>query len=113
MAVVASYVDTVRQILVRVVEDLNRIPRPEVETLLIEDQVLASFVLMRVGWHSGKRVNNIVISARIRDGKVWIEDDNTDLSFCDKLMQAGVPKEDIVLAFQPPELRHLTDFAVA
>ena len=31
----------------------------------------------------------------------------------DELVRAGVPKSDIVLAFQPPELRHLTEFAVA
>jgi hypothetical protein len=29
------------------------------------------------------------------------------------LLEAGVPKEDIVLAFHPPEMRALTDLAVA
>jgi hypothetical protein len=113
MAVVTTYADTVRQIFISVAEHLKRIPKPGVETLLVEDPEKALFLLRRLGWDAGKRVNNTVIAARVRDGKVWVEEDNTDLSFADELVRAGVPKEDIVLAFQPPELRHLTEFAVA
>jgi XisI protein len=29
-----------------------------------------------------------------------------------ELLREGVPKEDIVLAFQPPEVRKFTEFAV-
>src|SRR5689334_16066425 len=111
--------DTVKQAEVlhttldRIEGHLKRIPKPNVDTLLIEDRVQNAFLLMRVGWHERKRVNNTVIFARVKDGKIWIEDDNTELSFFDELVKAGVPKSDIVLAFQPPELRHLTDFAVA
>jgi hypothetical protein len=97
----------------RVAGHLKRIPKPGVETHLIEDVAQGIFLLQRIGWHAGKRVNNTVILARVRDGKVWIEDDNTDLCFADELVRAGVPKEDIVLGFQPPERRHLTEFAVA
>jgi hypothetical protein len=113
MGIVTNHSDTVRQILTRVAEHLKRLPKPEVETLLIEDPTQGVFMLRRLGWHAGQRVDNTVIFARVRDGKVWIEEDNTDLSFYDELARAGIPKSDIVLAFQPPELRHLTEFAVA
>lgn len=108
-----DHVSAVRQVLERVAGYLRRIPKPGVETCLTEDPEQKTFLLHRVGWHAGKRVNNVVIFARVRDGRVWIEDDNTDLSFADELVRAGVPKEDIVLGFQPPERRHLTEFAVA
>jgi ketosteroid isomerase-like protein len=113
MADLTNYADTVREILARIAENLKRIPKPDVETLLVEDPRLAAFLLRRLGWDAGRRVNNTVIAARIRDGKVWIEEDNTDLSFADELLRRGVPKEDIVLGFQPPQRRHLTEFAVA
>jgi hypothetical protein len=113
MANVITYTENVRIILNRVAENLRKIAKPEVETLLIENITQDVFLLFRVGWHGGSRVSNIVIFARIRDSKVWIEQDNTDLSFADELLQAGIPREDIVLAFQPPERRHLTEFAVA
>jgi hypothetical protein len=113
MGDVTNSPDMVRQILSRVAEHLKRIPKPDVDTLLLEDAAHTAFLLNRIGWHDGKRVNNTVIFARVRGGKVWIEDDNTDLTFCDELLRAGVPREDIVLGFQPPERRHLTEFAVA
>jgi hypothetical protein len=106
-------VNAVRQILDRVAGHLKRIPKPGVETVVVEDPAQGIFLLQRLGWHAGKRINNVVILARVRDGKVWVEEDNTDLCFADELVSAGVPKEDIVLAFQPPERRHLTEFAVA
>jgi hypothetical protein len=51
--------------------------------------------------------------ARIHNGKIWIEEDNTEEGLASLLVEAGVPKEDIVLAFHPPELRDLTEYAVA
>lgn len=109
---VTSYAEIVSSILKRIAESLKKIPKTDVETLLIEIDTQDVFVLFRLGWHEMKRVNNIVIFARIRDSKVWIEQDNTDLSFADELLGAGVPSDDIVLAFQHPDRRHLTEFAV-
>jgi hypothetical protein len=108
-----DYVSVVREILTRVAGHLKRIPKPGVDTAVVADAESGVFALLRLGWHAGKRVNNVVILARVRDGKVWIEDDNTDLSFADELLRAGVPASDIVLGFQPPDRRHLTAFAVA
>ncbi|MCI0699847.1 MAG: XisI protein [Planctomycetia bacterium] len=113
MGAVITYAETVRQIMDRVASHLKRIPKPGVETHLIADADQGIYLLQRVGWHEKKRVNNIVLFARIRDGKIWIEEDNTDLPLADELVRAGIPKEDIVLGFQPPERRHLTEFAVA
>jgi hypothetical protein len=48
---------------------------------------------------------------RLCHGKFWIEDDMTEEGIATDLLQAGVPKEDIVLAFQPPEARQFTEFA--
>jgi len=55
-----------------------------------------------------------------RDGAVLIHDgrregreDGTERGFAVKLVEAGIPREDIVLAFCRPHRRKLTDFAVA
>ena len=39
--------------------------------------------------------------------------DNTDAVVAHDLERAGVPKTDIVLGFQPPDVRPLTEYAVA
>jgi hypothetical protein len=48
----------------------------------------------------------------IRDGKIWIQHDGTEVGVVDELVALGVPKQDIVLAYQPVSGRKLTEFAV-
>ena len=67
--------------------------------------------LRSVGDH--RRVNRTVINLRLRDGKVWIEEDWTEQGVATDLLAAGVARDSIVLAFHPPHLREYTEFAVA
>ena len=47
------------------------------------------------------------------DRKFWIEEDWKEDWIATDLVRAGVPKEDIVLAFHEPGMRQYTDFAAA
>ncbi|HAA31595.1 MAG TPA: hypothetical protein DCE56_32705 [Cyanobacteria bacterium UBA8553] len=49
-----------------------------------------------------------IIHLRLKDQKIWIEEDWTEDGIAIALLQAGVPHEDIVLAFHPPRLRQFT-----
>jgi hypothetical protein len=53
-----------------------------------------------------------VFHVDIKDGKVWIQEDVTDLPLVLKLEQAGIPKEDIVLAFHARYKRALSGYGV-
>jgi hypothetical protein len=53
----------------------------------------------------------MTVYVRIRDHKFWIEEDLTEDGIANDLVQAGVPPEDIVLAFHEPKMRQYTDFA--
>jgi hypothetical protein len=68
---------------------------------------------MNAGWSNQKRVSAITVYARVENGKIWIEEDWTEDGIATDLVREGVPKEDIVLAFHPPEMRPYTDFAAA
>ena len=57
--------------------------------------------------------NRWAVYVRVRDRKFWIEEDRTEDGIATDLVRAGVPKEDIVLAFHEPGMRQYTDFAVA
>ena len=70
------------------------------------------YLVVTIGWDGPRRVHHIVIQLDIIDGKIWIQCDNTDAVVAHDLEQAGVPKKDIVLGFQPPEVRPLTEYAV-
>ena len=85
----------------------------EIEEELIMDQVRDHYLLVNVGWKENKRTYGNSIHVDIKDGKIWIQRDLTDLCIAEKLLEKGVPKEDIVLAFHPPFNRQFMDFAVA
>jgi XisI protein len=54
-----------------------------------------------------------LIHVEIIDSKVWIQVDGTEDGIAQDLVQAGIPKEDIVLGFHEPSIRPHTGFAVA
>ena len=72
----------------------------------------AHYIWMNLGWQNGDRVTGMTVYIRIRDNKFWIEEDWTEDGIATDLVRAGVPKEDIVLAFHEPQMRNYT-FAVA
>lgn len=86
---------------------------PQVETAIIRDDENGQYQLMRVGWRGETRLRRPVFYVRLKEDKIWIEEDWTQESIANELLPAGIPNEDIVLAFNPPEVRHLTDFAVS
>ncbi len=71
------------------------------------------YALITLGWNAGRRVHFPLVHIDIRDGKVWIEKDNTEDGVAPELVQAGIPKSHIVLAFRSPEVRKHTEYAVA
>lgn len=89
--------------------------QPGVETVTVLDPEHDQYGLFQVGWQSDapRRVLRPVFFARIKGGKVWVEEDNTDFTLADLLMDAGVRREDIVLGFLHPDERRYSDFAVA
>jgi|APTNR8051073442_1049403.scaffolds.fasta_scaffold09990_3 hypothetical protein len=86
---------------------------PEVENRVIVDRDNNSFQMLRIGWHNEHFVFAIVFHFDIKNNKVWFQCNNTELEVVDELMKMGIPKEDIVLGFQPPYARPHTGFATA
>lgn len=84
----------------------------QIETEFLVDKDNTSFAVFRTGWLKDTRIHGAILHVDVKDDKIWIEYDGTDRPIADELVEAGVPKEDIVLAFQPEELRAHTGFAV-
>jgi hypothetical protein len=84
-----------------------------IETACVFDEKRDHYLLVNLGWQNGRRVRAVTLHVRLKNGKIWIEDDMTEDGIATRLVEAGVPKEDIVLAFQPPDVRPHTEFAVA
>jgi hypothetical protein len=69
-------------------------------------------MVMDIGWNNAGRVHSVPIHLRIKNDKIWLEWDGTDQEIAQQLINAGVPQEEIVLAFYRPERRKLTGFAL-
>jgi XisI protein len=84
----------------------------DVRSEIVIDPVNDHYELIYVGWDRHRRIHGPVLHLDIIDGKIWIQHDGTDRPVALELEAAGVPKEDIVLAFHPREDRKLTGYAV-
>jgi hypothetical protein len=72
------------------------------------------YLILFVGWHSQHvRELKIHVYVRLREGKFWIEEDGTEFGIARQLTNLGVPKSDIVLAFQTPAERRYGEYALA
>jgi hypothetical protein len=84
----------------------------DIRTEAVVDREHDHYEVMQVGWHGGQRVHGSIIHIDIRDGKVWIEHNGTDARLGEELVAAGIRRQDIVLGFQPEEVRPLTAYGV-
>ena len=91
----------------------NGNPTDGIQEQLIIDTQNNHFQLLSVGWQKSKFVFAAIFHFDIFHGKVWIQQNNTEVFVADELIVRGVAKEDIVLGFQPPVARLHTGFAVA
>ena len=83
----------------------------QIETFPICDTNQDDYLLLDIGWDQTGRVYSVIFHLSLRDGKVWIEQDGLETGITPELLEAGIPKDDIVLAFYRPERRALIDFA--
>ncbi|KKD38419.1 MAG: XisI protein [Limnoraphis robusta] len=81
------------------------------ESCLVFDDQHNHYIWLFLGWEGKKQTRHIQVHIRIKNEKIYIEQDWTEEGIVTELLNLGVPKEDIVLAFYPPEERKFTEFA--
>lgn len=84
-----------------------------VDQVVVLDDTHGVYLIYQLGWQEHDRVKIPWVQIRLKNGKFWIEEDWTQESVVERLLTAGVPNEDIVLGFNPPDMRQYTEFAVA
>ncbi|MBD2458975.1 XisI protein [Nostoc sp. FACHB-87] len=110
---IAHYQNLIKQILAEYDRISSQVPDPDIDEVLMFDDQRSQYLWFNIGWKNDKRVEAISVYVRIKNEKIYIEEDWTEEGIATDLLREGVPKEDIVLAFHDPESRKLTEFAVA
>jgi hypothetical protein len=106
--------DRYREIVRRLIEDYASCNPTygDIRTEAVVDRERDHYEVMQVGWDGDRRVHGSILHIDIRDGKVWLEHNGTDARIGEELVAAGIARKDIVLGFQPEELRSLAGFGV-
>ena len=85
----------------------------EIEMEVLFDQERDRYQILRAGWLQKSRVYGILIHIDLKDNKVWIQYDGTEVGVANELLERGIPREDIVLAYHSPFMRQYDGFAVS
>lgn len=85
----------------------------EYEVQTIFDTERDHYQLLYVGWRGNKRDFGCILHLDIKGKKIWIQHDGTEVGIANQLVEMGVPKEDIVLAFHEPAVRQFTGFGIS
>jgi XisI protein len=84
----------------------------DVEAQTVFDKEHDHYQLVHVGWRNYRRIYGCVLHLDIKDGKIWVQHDGTEIGIVSDLEALGVPKKDIVLGFHAPYKRKFTEYAL-
>ncbi|WP_448573785.1 element excision factor XisI family protein [Trichothermofontia sp.] len=105
--------DRYREIIQAILQGYSdRRSNEEIDSQCIFDTQRDHYQVVNVGWSNRRRVYGCVLHLDLKDGKVWIQYNGTEIDIGKELLDRGIPKSDIVLGFQPPHRRPFTDYAV-
>ncbi|NER33380.1 MAG: XisI protein [Oscillatoria sp. SIO1A7] len=94
-------------------EYADRMKNSEFDVQLICDNENDHYLLLDVGWQKSRRVHSCALHFDIIDGKIWLQENNTELEIDRDLEEMGISKKEIVVGFHHPSMREYSDYAVS
>jgi hypothetical protein len=71
------------------------------------------YLILDIGWEGSKRIHHCIFHFDIKDGKIWIQENNTDIEVDQELEEMGISKKEMVIGFHQPSMREYSDYAIA
>ncbi len=105
---------TWRDLIIKMLRPLVEIPYPKGVNLkckMVVDQASDIYLVICEGWEGPRRLHGVMAHVEIRGDKIML--DGTEYGLANELLDAGVPKDRIVLGFKRPQTREHTGLAVA
>lgn len=69
------------------------------------DEKRDNYLLVKAGWCNGRRSRGTTLFVRLREDGIHVDEDWTEDGVANALIEAGVPQEEIVLAYQSSSQR--------
>jgi XisI protein len=81
-----------------------------IKTHAVCDAENGDYMVVDSGWNEkGRRIYDVVIHFRLQNGKVTVERDNTDAEVVRELIEDGIAKDDITLAYNAVPFQKLDE----
>mgnify|MGYP001466733946 CR=1 FL=1 len=104
---------SVKAFLQQYADSINQHPEAGIEIELVFDTEHDRYLLLDVGWEGKHRVHNCIFHFDLKDGKIWLQENNTDIDVDEDLEEMGISKKEIVVGFHHPSMREYSDYATA
>ncbi len=85
----------------------------QVEVVSLIDKKEENYLLLEMGWQYPRRIYNVIFHIRLKQGKIWVEQDWTREGIAHQLVATGVPVDVIEFSYQPPEMRKAAQLQLA
>ena len=107
------YRKSIKKLLKDYADSIQQHTEPGVEVELIFDSERDRYILLDIGWKETKRIHNCIFHFDIKDGKIWLQENNTDVEIDQRFEEMGISKQEIVIGFHHPDMREYSDYAIA
>lgn len=84
-----------------------------VENQIIIDSEHDHYLLLKAGWVGDRRIYYPVFHFDIKDEKIWVQENTTNVELDKDLEEMGISKQEIVVGFHHPLMREHSEFATA
>ncbi|MGA1355524.1 MAG: element excision factor XisI family protein [Prochlorothrix sp.] len=76
--------------------------RDTISSRLFIDPEQQRYLIVTEGWEGQKRIHSLIFDAEICHDQIWLHHDGLDHGITSDLLAAGIPADQVVLAFHPP-----------
>lgn len=105
-----------RQVIIKLLTEQRQTPKRHghIDQQLVLDRERDHYLLIDVGWNADETQRRylVLLHLDIIDGKIWLQQNATELLVEHWLVEQHVPSEAIVLGVQPSYKRPYTDYSV-
>lgn len=85
----------------------------DVNAQLVFDVERDRYLVIHNEWKENSRLYGCAMQLDIIDGKIWIQQNNTEIYVDRELIQKGVEPQDIIFGFRAPSIRQRLTAALA
>lgn len=102
-----TYTEIVKELLQSHARERSAIP-DSYESYVVFDDTHKRYLIIDSGWQDDYYLHTTPLHIDIIDNLIWIRCDDTEDGIATELIDAGIPKEKIVLGFRHPDIRFHT-----